>query len=134
MSEISKLRIDKWLWSARFYRTRSLAKQAVESGRVHVDGARIKVSKEIKPGMKISVRQGSATRMDEKEVEVLVLSDQRGPATAAQLLYRETDESVQRRENYQVAKSAAEVHFDEQKPSKKQRRAHNRWISDQQFD
>ena len=54
MSEISKLRIDKWLWAARFYRTRSLAKQAVESGRVHVDGARIKVSKEIKPGMKIS--------------------------------------------------------------------------------
>ena len=134
MSELTKLRIDKWLWAARFYRTRSLAKQAVESGRVHVDGARVKVSKEIKPGMRISVRQGSATRMDEKEVEVLLLSDQRGPASEAQRLYQETPESLQRRENYALAKSAAEVHFDEHKPSKKQRRAHNRWISDQQFD
>ena len=81
----SKIRLDKWLWAARFYRTRSLAKQAIESGRVHYGGSRVKTSKEITVGDELTIRQGSATAMTEKTVTVQALTAQRGDATAAQV-------------------------------------------------
>ena len=78
-----RMRLDKWLWAARFYRTRTLAKEAIESGRVHYAGSRVKTSKEIAIGDELSIRQGSATAMTEKTVIVEALSAQRGNATAA---------------------------------------------------
>ena len=61
-SELTKVRADKWLWAARFFRTRSLAKEAIESGKVHMNGAKIKVSKELQVGDTLTIRQGHATR------------------------------------------------------------------------
>jgi ribosome-associated heat shock protein Hsp15 len=88
------MRIDKWLWAARFFKTRSAATDAVLGGRVHVNGARTKPAKDVHPGDEIEVAVGVVRRV----VEVLALSDKRGPATAAATLYRETSESVEARE------------------------------------
>ena len=89
-----KLRLDKWLWAARFFKTRSLAKAAIEGGKVHLDGQRVKVSKEISVGDTLHIRQG----WDEKVVEVKALSGQRRGAEQAQLLYEETEASIKKRE------------------------------------
>jgi ribosome-associated heat shock protein Hsp15 len=78
----TKVRLDKWLWAARLFKTRSLAKQAIEGGKVHYDGTRSKVSKEVEIGARLTVRQG----WDEKELEVSALSVQRRGAAEAQLL------------------------------------------------
>ena len=116
----SKLRLDKWLWAARFFKTRSLAKAAIEGGKVHLAGHRVKVSKEISVGDTLQIRQG----WDEKVVEVLQLSDQRRGAPEAQLLYRESEDSVRRREEAAAARKAAGGMIDRpaQRPTKKQRR------------
>ncbi|MDO4904196.1 MAG: RNA-binding S4 domain-containing protein [Lautropia sp.] len=83
------VRIDKWLWAARFFKTRSLAQSAVENGRVLVDGERVKVARLLKGGERVLVRIGDVQR----EVDVLALSSVRGPAPVARTLYRETPES-----------------------------------------
>lgn len=115
-----KVRIDKWLWAARFFKTRSLAKQAIEGGKVHIDGQRVKASKDLTVGLTLLIRQG----WEQKEVEVLALSDQRRGATEAALLYRETQASVERRElNAEQRKLARLAQpASEGRPSKKQRR------------
>jgi ribosome-associated heat shock protein Hsp15 len=115
-----KLRLDKWLWAARFFKTRSLAKSAIEGGKVHLDGQRVKVSKEIGVGDLLQIRQG----YDEKTVEVLQLSDQRRGAPEAQALYAETADSLARREAQALARKAAGGMIDRppHKPSKQQRR------------
>ena len=100
---MTKLRLDKWLWAARFYKTRSLCKQAIEGGKVYVGGQRAKVSKEIAIGDEIRVKQG----YDEKDITVLGLSDQRRGAPEAQALYQETAESIARREAEILARKAA---------------------------
>ncbi len=89
-----KLRLDKWLWAARFFKTRSLAKQAIEGGKVHCDGERCKSSREISVGSLLQIRQG----WDEKTVRVSALSDKRQGAPQAALLYEETPESIERRQ------------------------------------
>ena len=78
-SSLNKVRIDKWLWAARFFKTRSLAKQAIDGGKIHIDGQRVKASKEIEIGMNITIRQG----WDEREVIVVALSEQRRGAPEA---------------------------------------------------
>jgi len=88
------VRLDKWLWAARFYKTRSAATDAVLGGRVHVNGARVRPAKEIRVGDELELTIGVSRRV----VEVLVLSDKRGPATDAATLYRETPESIDARE------------------------------------
>ena len=88
------VRIDKWLWAARFFKTRSLATQAVENGRVRLDGERVKPARAVKPGMLLDVDNGS-TRW---EVQVLALAEVRGSAAVAQTLYAETDESIAKRQ------------------------------------
>ena len=90
---VEKLRIDKWLWASRFFKTRSIAVDAIENGRILLDGVRVKPAKTIGVGDHLSIRIGQATF----EIEVLALSDKRGPAPVAQQLYRESDESRQRR-------------------------------------
>jgi ribosome-associated heat shock protein Hsp15 len=86
-------RVDKWLWAARFFKTRSLATDAVDGGKVRVNGGRVKPARQLKPGDRLDIRRGD----DETEVVVTALSDQRGPATMAQTLYEETEASVARR-------------------------------------
>jgi len=87
------MRIDKWLWAARFYKTRSLAAQELDKGRVQLNGHAVKPAHEIKPGDKLMLRQGTVLR----EVRVLGLSMQRGPAPVAQALYEESADSVAKR-------------------------------------
>ena len=88
-----RFRIDKWLWTARFFKTRSLATAAVECGKVLINEARAKPAKAVMPGDLLDIRIGQLQFV----VEVLALSNKRGPATEAQKLYRETGESRQRR-------------------------------------
>lgn len=126
-----RMRIDKWLWAARFYRTRTLAKEAIESGRVHYAGSRVKTSKEVSVGDELQIRQGSATAMTEKTVIVEALSAQRGNADAASLLYSETDESIERRAFYSEQRKLANLARPDNKPSKKQRRDLQRFKSHQ---
>lgn len=100
---MDRLRIDKWLWAARFFKTRSIAKTAIEGGKVHLSGQRVKVSREICIGEKLVIKQG----WDEREIIIKALSDKRGPASAAQMLYAETDVSIARREREAQARKAA---------------------------
>ena len=120
-----KVRLDKWLWAARFFKTRSLAKAAIEGGKVHLNGQRVKVSREIDVGETLQIRQG----WDEKVVLIKVLSDQRRGAPEAQLLYEETPESLAKREENALARKAAGGMIDRpaQRPTKKQRRQIHRF-------
>ena len=88
-----RVRIDKWLWAARFYKTRSLATEAVEGGKVHVNGDRVKAARPLRAGDQVRIRRGT----DEVEVAVTALAEQRGPASAAQALYQETEASIAKR-------------------------------------
>ncbi|MDF1765325.1 MAG: ribosome-associated heat shock protein Hsp15 [Gammaproteobacteria bacterium] len=119
----SKLRLDKWLWAARFYKTRSLAKQAIEGGKVQCDGSRAKPSKEIEVGAEIRLRQG----FDERTVVVRVLSEQRRGAPEAQLLYEETAQSVEQRETLAEQRKSQPQLMTNTKPNKKDRRLIHRF-------
>ena len=91
---MDKLRIDKWLWAARFFKTRSLACDEIDKGRVQVNGAPVKPAREVKAGDSVQLRNGAITRT----VTVLAVSDKRGPAPQAALLFKETEDSVQQRQ------------------------------------
>lgn len=127
MTSGEKIRLDKWLWAARFFKTRSLAKQAIEGGKVHCAGQRVKVAKEIGVGERLSIRQG----FDRREVRVVALSDQRRGAPEAAQLYEETAASMAARENQAAERRAARAGFSpsDHKPSKKERRQLNRFRS-----
>lgn len=88
------VRLDKWLWAARFFKTRSIASQAVNGGKVHLNGTRIKAARNVKVGDELVISKGPYTF----RVTVLALSPQRRPATEARLLYQESEESVRERE------------------------------------
>jgi ribosome-associated heat shock protein Hsp15 len=113
-----KVRLDKWLWAARFFKTRALAKAAIEGGKVHYNGARVKVSKEVAVGNSLKIRQG----MDEKIIEIIALSDKRRGAAEAQALYSETEASVEARERHQLLRKQQQIITPDHKPSKKERR------------
>ena len=124
---LTRVRLDKWLWAARFYKTRSIAKQAIEGGKVHCDGSRTKPSKEIELNTMIKLRQG----FDEKTVMVTGLSDQRRGAAGAQLLYEETAESIGQREKQAAERTAQAGNWQpNSRPDKKQRRAIHRFKQD----
>lgn len=120
MNEVPAIRLDIWLWAARFFKTRALAKQAIETGKIDVGGQRAKPSRTVKPGdaMKI-VRSGETF-----EIEVLAVSDTRGPAPVAQALYRESDESRARREHERELRRAEATGYRAplSKPDKRARR------------
>jgi len=125
-----KVRLDKWLWAARFFKTRGLAKQAVEGGKVQCEGQKMKPGREISAGMMLTVRQG----WYEKTVEVISLSEQRRGAPEAQQLYRETEESINKREKLaQQHKMHAITVQDHNKPDKRDRRLRQR-IKQGDFD
>jgi len=116
---MSGVRADKWLWAARFFKTRGRAKEAIEGGKVHVDGARTKPSRELVVGQMLEIRQG----WDNKIVEVVGLSDQRRDATSAAKLYIETQDSIERREAQATQRKAAgPVGVSAGRPNKKDRR------------
>jgi ribosome-associated heat shock protein Hsp15 len=114
------VRADQWLWAARFFKTRSLAKRAIDGGKIEVNGVRCKPAKILTVGDRVSVRRGSE-RMD---VVVLALADQRGPASQAQGLYVETAESRARREAEREARrhDAAGYRPPPGRPDKRDRR------------
>jgi len=122
----ARLRLDKWLWAARFFRTRSLALEAVEAGRVTVNGVRPKPSRAIAVGDLVTVQRPPYAW----EVEVLGLSAQRGPASVAAGLYRETPASVQKRHDLgkRQALERAGTPLAPERPNKRQRRAIQRFI------
>jgi ribosome-associated heat shock protein Hsp15 len=95
MSELATVRLDKWLWAARFFKTRSLAQTAIENGRVFVNQERVKVAHLLKVGSELHIRHGEVART----VQVLRLSEQRGAAPIAQTLYEESAQSIQHREH-----------------------------------
>jgi ribosome-associated heat shock protein Hsp15 len=117
--EDDKVRLDKWLWAARFYKTRALAKAAIESGKVHCRGERCKPSKEPRVGDELQIRAG----FDERTVVVQALSIVRRGAPEAQTLYAETEQSIARREQAAAQRKAGALGVTtDGKPSKKQRR------------
>ena len=116
----TKCRLDKWLWAARFFKTRSLATTAIETGKVHVDGDRVKPAKEVRVGQVIHIRN----RDFEIEVEVQALSNIRKGAPEAALLYIETAASIARRENAKLTGENEHAQRDRGlgRPTKKQLR------------
>jgi ribosome-associated heat shock protein Hsp15 len=131
MSEIDdKTRVDKWLWAARFYKTRSLAAEAVAGGKVQVNGERVKRAKSLQIGDEIRIRQGPY----EHQVIVRELSGQRGPATRALELYEETAESRAARETLALQLKTLHAAFvpERGRPTKKDRREINRLKGRQQ--
>ena len=123
-SELRRLRLDKWLWAARFYKTRSVAKQAIDGGKVYCEGGRCKPGKEVEIGMEVRLRQG----FDEKTVIIKALSEQRRGASEAQLLYEETQESTKTRlEQAAQRKAQPSLGPTAGKPNKKDRRLIHRF-------
>ena len=116
----TKVRLDKWLWAARFFKTRSLAKEAIDGGKIHCDGQRVKPSKEISVGITLTIRQD----LDEKIILVLALSEQRRGAPEAALLYSETEASIAEREKRSAERKAGLASFivSDHRPNKKERR------------
>jgi ribosome-associated heat shock protein Hsp15 len=120
MTESKTLRLDIWLWVARFFKTRSLARQAVETGKVEVAGQRAKPSRTVRVGDSLKIVRGE----EHFEVSVLALSEQRGPASVAQGLYAESEESRIRREQLRAQRAAERNGYraPEHKPDKRARR------------
>ena len=121
-----RVRIDKWLWAARFFKTRSLAADAITAGKVEVHGERVKPAKMLQPGDEVNVRLGPYQHV----VRVRALSERRGPATVAATLYEETAESVAARaklaEQLRMA-PAAFVYEEKGRPTKRDRREIDRF-------
>ncbi len=115
------IRIDKWLWAARFYKTRSLATDAVNGGKIELNGERPKASKDVRAGDEIRIRIGPFTHV----VRVLAIAERRGSAAMAAMLYRETEASLAEREKLrqQLRCAPAPVREDRRRPTKKERRA-----------
>ena len=116
------MRVDKWLWAARFYKTRSLAAQELDKGRVQLNGHAVKPAHEIKPGDKLMLRQGTVLR----EVQVLGLSMQRGPAPVAQALYEESADSMAKRllaAEHRKLNSEPAASIEHGRPTKRDRRS-----------
>jgi ribosome-associated heat shock protein Hsp15 len=118
---MDNVRIDKWLWAARFFKTRSMAADAVDRGRVRIDGEPVKPARNVKVNDKLVIDNGS----DRWEVVVAAISDKRGPAPVARELYFETDESIAKRENDKTARRLfPEPSLDiKGRPTKRDRRA-----------
>ena len=120
-----KVRLDKWLWAARFFKTRALAKTAIETGKIHIDGQKAKPSRMVEATNTLTIRQGDV----EKTVRIITACEHRRGAPEAQLLYEETDSSIEAREK----KSAEQRAFHgstpaSTRPNKKQRRQIHRFI------
>ncbi|ADU70989.1 ribosome-associated heat shock protein Hsp15 [Pantoea sp. At-9b] len=114
------VRLDKWLWAARFYKTRAIAREMIEGGKVHYNGQRSKPSKLVELEAELTLRQGN----DERTVIITAISEQRRPATEAQGLYAETAASIEKREKLALARkmNALSMPHPDRRPDKKERR------------
>lgn len=114
------IRLDKWLWAARFYKTRAVAREMIEGGKVHYNGQRSKPSKTVELNATLTLRQGN----DERTVTILAITEQRRPAAQATQLYEETRESVEKREKMAQARkmNALTMPHPDRRPDKKERR------------
>ncbi|ASY81129.1 heat-shock protein [Pectobacterium polaris] len=114
------VRLDKWLWAARFYKTRAMAREMIDGGKVHYNGQRGKPSKQVELNAEIKLRQGN----DERTVIILAVSGQRRSATEAQALYQETAASIEKREKLSQARkmNALTMPHPDRRPDKKERR------------
>jgi len=114
------IRLDKWLWAARFFKTRALATEAVNGGKVHLNDNRVKPGREVKPGDSLTIHRGGYAF----EITVLAINKQRRPAKEAQLLYEENEDSISAREeqaeNQRLANSGQS--FSDHRPNKRERR------------
>ena len=126
-AELDSLRLDKWLWTARFFKTRKLASDAISGGKVHVNNQRTKPGKEVKPGATLTITKDSY-RWD---VTIIALSGQRRSAKEAVLLYEETAESLAKRQQQIILQREQRELFDfsghDHKPNKKERRLIHRF-------
>ncbi|HEX7029797.1 MAG TPA: S4 domain-containing protein [Gammaproteobacteria bacterium] len=115
-----KIRLDKWLWAARFFKTRALAQEAVSGGKVHLNGERVKPARHVEAGDRLEITKGE----QRFTVQVEALSDKRGPAKVAETLYAETEESRKRREEAAAMRRLVRqsAPHPDRKPDKKQRR------------
>lgn len=125
MAELTAVRIDKWLWAARFFKTRSLATDAVDGGKVQINGLRVKPAKDVKIGDRVELVLGDMNW----ELSVTGLSEKRGPATEARKLYQETEASAAGRqkvldERHLRVEPSLEIHG---RPTKRDRRQIDRW-------
>lgn len=127
MTELESVRLDKWLWAARFFKTRKLASDAVSGGKVHLNDQRTKPSKEIKPGAKLSISKDNYTW----DITVTALIEQRRPAKEATLLYEESAESQEKRQQQIIQQREQRELFGfnnrDHKPNKKERRLIHRF-------
>jgi len=124
-----KVRLDKWLWAARFYKTRGLASRAISGGKVHLNQQRIKPSKTVNLGQEVNINIGQQHR----SIIIKIISKQRGPAPIAQQLYAETEDSLQKRQQQQEQRRL-DPSIDpaaRKRPNKKQRRQIHRFINQQ---
>ena len=114
------VRLDKWLWAARFYKTRAIAREMIEGGKVHYNGQRSKPSKVVELNALLTLRQGN----DERTVVVKGITEQRRPATEAVTLYEETTESIEKREKVALARklNVLTMPHPDRRPDKKERR------------
>ena len=114
------VRLDKWLWAARFYKTRAVAREMIEGGKVHYNGQRSKPSKVVELNAQLTLRQGN----DERTVVIKAITEQRRPATEAVALYEETAESIEKREKVALARklNALTMPHPDRRPDKKERR------------
>ena len=118
---MERLRIDKWLWAARFYKTRTLASEEIDKGRVQVNGLTVKPARELKAGDSVLLRNGPVRRT----VTVLAISDKRGPAPVAALLYQETEDSIRQRQQVAEQRRLAPepaLSLSQGRPTKRDRR------------
>ena len=121
---LTKVRLDKWLWAARFFKTRQLASDAVKGGKVQVDGEKAKPARTVQAGSQVRIRRGPY----QYQVEVVLAADKRGSAIVAKQLYTESPESIQQREtlSQQIETDRQSLRFNKGKPSKRDRRQLNR--------
>jgi ribosome-associated heat shock protein Hsp15 len=131
MVELDSIRLDKWLWAARFFKTRSLAAEAISGGKVHVSGQRVKASKEIKRGAELAITKDGLRW----QITVIALSVQRRAAKEAVLMYQEDAESLTKREQQillqREQRALSGFTPSEHKPNKKDRRLIHRFKQDQ---
>ena len=126
MPQLARVRLDKWLWAARFYRTRSLAAQAVEAGHVRVDGDRVRPAFMVRPDARIQVRKRELAW----EVDVVGVSDRRGPAPEAARLFRETEDSVAMRARMLAERMNRREVVTSLRPTKRDRRRLDDFLSE----
>ena len=122
---LESVRLDKWLWAARFFKSRKLATEAISGGKVHLNKARVKPSRTIKIGDQLDISRDNY----KYHIEVIGLNDKRRPAKEAQRLYQESEQSIRSREQQREIRklSSASIHQSKTRPNKKERRQINKW-------